>query len=208
MHDLSGLTLDDVELTLYANEKPSRPLDRRRGSFLFTHGGISGPVALNISGSLTKYDDLAQLRLLANFLPNESSDSLRIRLLEIARSDGKRRVLAELTTRLPKSLARGLAAIAQIPDELPLAELSNSKLENLCQTTCRSVIHVTGTRGFDKAEVTAGGVSLKEVDSRTMESKIVPRLFLAGEILDLDGAIGGFNFQAAFSTGWIAGENA
>ena len=68
-------------------------------------------------------------------------------------------------------------------------------------------IRVTGSRGFEKAEVTAGGVALEEVDSRTMESKLVPNLFLAGEILDLDGFIGGYNFQAAFSTGWLAGES-
>ena len=68
-------------------------------------------------------------------------------------------------------------------------------------------IRVTGSRGFEKAEVTAGGVALDEVDSRTMQSKLVPNLFLAGEILDLDGFIGGYNFQAAFSTGWLAGES-
>jgi predicted flavoprotein YhiN len=71
----------------------------------------------------------------------------------------------------------------------------------------RCEIGVTGSRGFDKAEVTAGGVALEEVDSRTMQSKLVPNLFLAGEILDLDGFIGGYNFQAAFSTGWLAGES-
>jgi predicted flavoprotein YhiN len=70
---------------------------------------------------------------------------------------------------------------------------------------CR--IGVTGTRGFEKAEVTAGGVELGEVDSRTMQSKIILGLYLAGEILDLDGFIGGYNFQAAFSTGWLAGES-
>ena len=71
----------------------------------------------------------------------------------------------------------------------------------------RCEIRVTGSRGFDKAEVTAGGVALDEVDSRDMQSKLVPNLYLAGEILDLDGFIGGYNFQAAFCTGWLAGEN-
>jgi predicted flavoprotein YhiN len=68
-------------------------------------------------------------------------------------------------------------------------------------------ICIAGSRGFEKAEVTAGGVALNEVDSRDMQSKLVPNLFLAGEILDLDGFIGGYNFQAAFSTGWLAGES-
>ena len=68
-------------------------------------------------------------------------------------------------------------------------------------------LSVTGTLGFEKAEVTAGGVSLEEVDSRTMQSKLIPGLYLAGEVLDLDGPIGGYNFQAAFSTGWLAGSS-
>ena len=76
----------------------------------------------------------------------------------------------------------------------------------LAQIT-RCEVSVSGTRGFDKAEVTAGGVALNEVDSRDMQSKLVPNLYLAGEILDLDGFIGGYNFQAAFSTGWLAGES-
>jgi hypothetical protein len=71
----------------------------------------------------------------------------------------------------------------------------------------RAAIPISGTRGFKKAEVTAGGVALDEVDSRDMQSRLVPGLYLAGEVLDLDGPIGGYNFQAAFSTGWLAGEH-
>jgi predicted flavoprotein YhiN len=78
----------------------------------------------------------------------------------------------------------------------------------LIQSLKQLTLPVTGTRGFDKAEVTAGGVSLKEVDPRTMQSRIVPGLFIAGEILDLDGWIGGYNFQSAFSTGLVAGTHA
>jgi hypothetical protein len=84
--------------------------------------------------------------------------------------------------------------------------LSREERRQLVQVCKRLPLHVTGTLGFGKAEVTAGGVSLDEVDSRTMESKLVPGLFLAGEILDLDGPIGGYNFQAAWSTGWLVGE--
>ena len=79
--------------------------------------------------------------------------------------------------------------------QIPLAALKATSLP------------LAGTLGFEKAEVTAGGIALKEVDSRTMQSRIVPHLYLAGEVLDLDGPIGGYNFQAAFSTGWLAGES-
>jgi predicted flavoprotein YhiN len=89
--------------------------------------------------------------------------------------------------------------------ERSAAELNRAERAALIQSVKAMRIPVTGTVGFAKAEVTAGGVSLDEVDSRTMQSKRIPNLFMAGEILDLDGPIGGYNFQAAFSTGWLAG---
>ena len=107
---------------------------------------------------------------------------------------------------LPRRLFEALFIRAQVPADRRTAELSASERTRLIQQIKRREIGVTGSRGFEKAEVTAGGVSLDEVDSRTMESKVVPNLYLAGEILDLDGFIGGYNFQAAFSTGWLAGE--
>src|SRR4029077_91850 len=97
-----------------------------------------------------------------------------------------------------------LAAIA--PDR-KAAELSKVERERLVQSLKHLTVPLTGTLGFKKAEVTAGGVSLDEVDSRTMQSRIMPGLFFAGEILDLDGPIGGYNFQAAWSTGWLAGSS-
>jgi predicted Rossmann fold flavoprotein len=96
---------------------------------------------------------------------------------------------------------------AEILADRRLAELSKSERAQLVQQLKQCEIRVTGSRGFDKAEVTAGGVALDEVDSRTMESKLVPNLYIAGEILDLDGFIGGYNFQAAFSSGWLAGDS-
>lgn len=88
------------------------------------------------------------------------------------------------------------------------AEISRIERQKLVAGLKQFDIPVSGTLGFNKAEVTAGGVVLDEVDSRTMESRTTPGLYLAGEILDIDGPIGGYNFQAAFSTGWLAGENA
>jgi hypothetical protein len=108
---------------------------------------------------------------------------------------------------LPRRLADAIVAGASIPNDRRCAEFSAAERSRLIQQLKECDIAVTGSRGFEKAEVTAGGVDLDEVDSRTMESKIVPRLYLAGEILDLDGFIGGYNFQAAFSTGWLAGES-
>jgi hypothetical protein len=99
-------------------------------------------------------------------------------------------------------------ALVGLSPETRAAEWPKAKRRDVAAAIKRQPIGVSGTRGFKKAEVTAGGVALSEVDSRTMESRLCPRLFLAGEILDLDGPIGGYNFQAAFSTGWLAGSNA
>jgi len=97
--------------------------------------------------------------------------------------------------------------IAGLPTERKAAALSKPERTRLVETVKRLQIPIAGTLGFKKAEVTAGGVALDEVDSRTMQSKLAPELLVAGEVLDLDGPIGGYNFQAAFSTGWLAGES-
>ena len=96
---------------------------------------------------------------------------------------------------------------ATIPSERRAAELSRQERGRLIRAIKATTIDIAGTLGFKKAEVTAGGVSRDEVDSRDMQSKLVAGLYLAGEILDLDGPIGGYNFQAAFSTGWLAGNS-
>jgi predicted Rossmann fold flavoprotein len=116
-------------------------------------------------------------------------------------------VVAVIADALPRRLLDALFHRAAVPLDRNLAELSAHERVRLVEQIKSCEIRVTGSRGFEKAEVTAGGVALAEVDSRTMQSKLVPNLYLAGEILDLDGFIGGYNFQAAFSTGWLAGES-
>jgi predicted Rossmann fold flavoprotein len=129
------------------------------------------------------------------------------KLADEAATNGKRAVSAVVSEWLPRRLAESLLSLAEIPTDQRVAELSKPKRNELVDAMKKQAIPLAGTLGFKKAEVTAGGVDLAEVDSRTMQSKLVPGLFLAGEILDLDGPIGGYNFQAAFSTGWLAGES-
>jgi predicted Rossmann fold flavoprotein len=119
----------------------------------------------------------------------------------------KRRVAGLLDSWLPHRVGETLVQLVGIPLDRPVAEFSKADRRRLVQTVKRLDIPLAGTMGFRKAEVTAGGVSLEEVDSRTMQSRIVPNLYFAGELLDLNGPVGGYNFQAAFSTGWLAGEN-
>jgi predicted Rossmann fold flavoprotein len=220
LHELAGITVPDVSLRVIdpmRSESQNRKRGRerlppgvmieRRGSLLFTHFGLSGPVALDVSRAVTAVANPRELVLVADFLPDQSAELLSKQLAECATTDGKRMVAGVIADRLPRRLADALLDRAKILIDRRLAELSKAERAILVHQLKHCEIRVTGSRGFEKAEVTAGGVALDEVDSRTMESKLVPNLYIAGEILDLDGFIGGYNFQAAFSTGWLAGES-
>src|SRR5262245_29874966 len=210
VRELSGVTIPDVSLKLVLRASPpaEKPLDTRRGSLLFTHFGLSGPVVLDISRSVTALADPAASDVVCDFLPDAPPQQLDERLRTSAATDGKRPIAALVAEHLPRRLVEALLAQANLPVELRGAELSKPARAALVRRLKSTAIPITGTRGFAKAEVTAGGVALGEIDSRTMQSKLVPGLYFAGEILDLDGPIGGYNFQAAWSTGWLAGEKA
>jgi predicted Rossmann fold flavoprotein len=129
------------------------------------------------------------------------------RLAAEASAAGKKTVVNFLDQLAPRRLVEALMKLVPVPIERRLAELSRAERKSLVQALKSTAIPINGSLGFKKAEVTAGGVSLADVDSRTMQSKRTAGLYLAGEILDLDGPIGGYNFQAAFSTGYLAGES-
>jgi predicted Rossmann fold flavoprotein len=220
LHELAGITVPDVLLwvldpTCSESQNRKRGRERlppgvvieRRGSLLFTHFGLSGPVALDVSRAVTAAANPNDLVLVADFLSDQSAELVSKQLAESAVTDGKRMVAGVLGDQLPRRFVDVLLDRAQIPTDRRMAELSKTERTSVVQQLKQCEIRVTGSRGFDKAEVTAGGVALDEVDSRTMQSKLVPNLYIAGEILDLDGFIGGYNFQAAFSTGWLAGES-
>jgi hypothetical protein len=124
-----------------------------------------------------------------------------------AAASGKRQLAGILATHLPRRLCDAILSQVGLQADRMAAGLRKDERARLVQIIKHLPIPLTGTLGFKKAEVTAGGVALDEVDSRTMQSKKVAGLYLAGEILDLDGPIGGYNFQAAWSTGWLAGSS-
>ncbi|MCA9238937.1 MAG: NAD(P)/FAD-dependent oxidoreductase [Planctomycetales bacterium] len=199
LHQLKGVALPDVQLAVGLTGAPIA--DRRRGSLLFTHFGLSGPAAMDISRAVTSQPSAGWL-LTCDFAP----DTPRQVLADSLASEGKKSIAGALSSLLPRRLAEGLLVLEGVSPHKRVAELSKKDLTRLVAAIKQLTISITGTLGFKKAEVTAGGVALDEVDSRSMQSKIMPGLFLAGEVLDLDGPIGGYNFQAAFSTGWLAGE--
>ncbi len=214
---LRGVTIPDVRVRLQERLRPgdagkgrlpaTRALAERRGSFLFTHFGVSGPVAMDVSRELTAHPRPASLELVCDFMPDRTLEDLTTQLQSEAAASGKKQIIAVVAQWLPRRLAEALMERAGLPLDRRGADLSRAERAALVQAVKGIAIPLDGTLGFKKAEVTAGGVALEEVDSRTLQSKLVPNLFFAGEILDLDGPIGGYNFQAAFSTGWLAGEN-
>ena len=206
VRELSGITIPDVAAKLYAGGG-GQPLDERRGSLLFTHFGFSGPVVLDISRTVTAAADPQTLELALDFLPDLRADQLDEQIRSLAAREGKRHVASLAPAELPRRLVDQLVVQARLSADLKAAELSKAGRAALVAALKAVRIPLSGTRGFGKAEVTAGGVSLAEIDSRTMQSKLVPGLYFAGEILDLDGPIGGYNFQAAFSTGFLAGSS-
>jgi predicted Rossmann fold flavoprotein len=213
---LTGLTIPDVEvavvlqseiLNLKSQISNPKSLASARGSFLFTHFGLSGPVILDVSRAVTGHPNPRELSLVCDFLPDTKAPDLEEQLKQEAAAEGKKQVVGLLSKHIPRRLADELLALCGLKTELKGAELPKQARSRLVTAIKQSAIPISGTRGFEKAEVTAGGVSLGEVDSRTMQSKLVPGLYFAGEILDLDGPIGGYNFQAAFSTGILAGRH-
>jgi predicted Rossmann fold flavoprotein len=205
VRDLSGVTLPDVMLKIFSTGQP-KPLIECRSSLLFTHVGLSGPAALNVSRVVSGPVQMDEFRLKCDFLVDRTESALLDELGAAAKTRGSTTVFATCTEWLPRRVLEALFGLVDIPLTRKCAELSKVERQRLVQAVKQQEIPLSGTLGFEKAEVTAGGVAIAEVDSRTMQSKLVPNLYFAGEILDLDGPIGGFNFQAAFSTGWLAAE--
>ena len=147
-----------------------------------------------------------QLELVCDFLPETKFEPFIQTLTDKKQSAGKQSVHNLLKDYFPKRFSETLIAVSGVSPDQKNAELSKQQLRAIGEQVKQCRFGVNGTLGFEKAEVTAGGISLKAVNGKTMESKLQPGLFFAGEVLDLDGPIGGFNFQAAFSTGWLAGQ--
>ncbi len=202
-HDLSGLTLDDCVASVFRKtDRKRKAVVCRRSGWLFTHFGFSGPAAMDVSGAMTAAESFNEVTLAVDLIPDLTNDQLGKHLSERV-DGGRRRVESIVAQWLPNRLAE---AIVKAHDaDTTIAELPRRQALQLVEGLKGAQFPIHGTRGFAKAEVTAGGVKLSEVDSRTLESRLVPGLFIAGEVLDVDGWIGGYNFQAAFSTGRAAG---
>lgn len=201
---LRGVTVADAAVRIMEG---GRLLASRRGSLLFAHFGLSGPVVLDVSRVVSGHERPGELHVEIDLLPTTTEADLDDELRREATTSGRKQLAGVLAHHLPRRLAETILTLAGLSMDRKAAALPRSDRAKLVERVKHLEVPVTGTLGFKKAEVTAGGVNLAEVDSRTMQSKRVPGLYIAGEVLDLDGPIGGYNFQAAFSTGWLAGES-
>ena len=203
--ELRGITLPDISLQVIEKD---RVLASCRDSLLFAHFGLTGPAPLNVSRVISRHPAPTTLHLQLDILPAESEEQLDEFLRQESAASGRKQLAVVLSERIPRRLCDALMRRAGLLVDRRAAALSRPERTSLVRVIKRLLVPITGTLGFGKAEVTAGGVSLDEVDSRTMQSKRRPGFYLAGEVVDLDGPIGGYNFQAAFSTGWLAGSAA
>jgi len=203
--DLRGITLPDAGVRVVEGDKP---LGTKRGSLLFAHFGLSGPVVLDLSRLVSGHPAPSSLGLEIDFAATLREPDVDEHLKAESLASGKKLLASILPVDVPARVCEAILTQAGLPTDRKAAGLSKPDRQRLVAAIKRCRLGVTGTLGYAKAEVTAGGVSLAEVDSRDLRSKLVPGLYLAGEILDLDGPIGGYNFQAAWSTGWLAGQSA
>lgn len=200
---LAGIAL---EAQVQVLDAAGRVLLERRRPLLFTHTGLSGPAAMDASRWFAlPAPPGGPPRLLVDLLPGAAHEAVRERLERALGAGGA--LWAALPEALPARLRRALCEVAGADPDLPAAGASREVRHALVQALKRLELPVAGTRGWDHAEVTAGGVALAEVDPGSMASRVAPGLFVAGELLDLDGPIGGFSFQAAFATGELAGRH-
>lgn len=202
VHALQGIVLTDATLT--SLDAGGRDLVTRRRPILFTHHGLSGPAPMDLAGDVEQAQGRGAVRF--DFVPDVTAASLEQQLLDAARQHGARRVEAALPAHLPERVRTALCRLADADDAL--AGLSRDARRRLVATLKGLRLPVPRSRGYDHAEVTRGGIALEQVDPRTMQSRRQPGLFVCGELLDVDGPIGGFNFQAAFATGRLAGLGA
>jgi predicted Rossmann fold flavoprotein len=180
---------------------------RLEGALLWTHFGMSGPLVLNMSRHWHRARlDGGSVEVLVNLLPGESFESVDEWLLEQERERPRARAGTVLATRLPAAVADGWLDAAGIERDVTMAHLGRDDRRRLARAIVEGPLSVVDSRGYAYAEVTAGGVPLEEIDPATMQSRVCPGLYLVGEILDVDGRLGGFNFQWAWSSGWVAGH--
>ena len=207
---LQGLSLRNVKIGIWANQKL---IYDDFGEMLFTHFGVSGPIILSASAILLRVkniDDLLKkgaIKLRIDLKPALDTEKLDARIRRDFEEYSKKQFKNSLDKLLPQKLIPVIIDKSRICSDKKVSEISKEERRNLVSVLKNLELTIQGFRSIEEAIVTAGGVSIKEINPRTMESKIVDGLYFAGEVIDVDAYTGGFNLQIAYSTGYTAGKN-
>ncbi len=201
---IQGLSLKNVQLSILRGQKL---IYCELGEMLFTHFGVSGPLVLSASCHVCK-EDLYNISASIDFKPALDYETLEKRILRDLEEFKGKTMLNSLIKLLPKSLIDVVLSTAKIPPTKNNCELTKVERDSLISTLKSFPLQIRSTRGFEEAIITSGGVSTKEINPKTMESKLIKGLYFAGEIIDVDAYTGGYNIQIALSTGYLAGVNA
>ena len=202
---LQGISLENVKITVLQNNQKQAV---KKGKILFTHFGLTGPTILNMSkdiGELLKY---GPVEISLDILPTLDYGQLNTKLQEIFAIENKKKFKNSLNSLAPSALAIAIVNLSQINPDANCSNITREERLHLVQVLKDLRINVAGLLGTDKAIVTSGGVTLDEVDFRTMQSRISPNLYLVGDILDIDRPSGGYSLQICWTTGHVAGLNA
>ena len=203
--ELQGLSLKNVELKI--QDETGKQYYGEMGEMLFTHFGISGPLVLSASGHIS--DKLKEHQFIAkiDLKPALSNEALDKRILKDFEENINRNFNNSLDKLLPKKLIPVIVELSGINQYKKVHEITKEERENLVKLIKELKMSISGTRGYNEAIITKGGVSVKDINPKTMESKIVPGIYFAGEVLDIDALTGGYNLQVAWSTGYLAGSS-
>jgi predicted flavoprotein YhiN len=227
---LQGISLKDIRLTSFkcssdqtqipnqisrdsgrgisGKSKNTNVIESRRGDILFTHFGISGPVTLKMSLAIVDALEYGPVTVLLDFLPDLDIEMLRTRLQNGLNQDGKKQISNFMNQWLPDRIIDVLLTTSDIDYRKLNNQITASERERIISSLKSFRLKIKSALPIDQAMVTAGGVSLREVNPRTMGSRLVKGLYFCGEVLDIDAETGGYNLQAAFSTGYVAGKSA
>ncbi len=202
---LSGLSLKNVTLSVYEGEK-SKPIFSELGEMLFTHFGISGPLVLSASAHIRNMGKKSYTAVV-DLKPALTTEQLDRRIQRDFSTEQNKDFSNSLDKLLPKSIIPTVVSLSCIEPDKKVNQISREERSRLCRIVKNFTMHITSFRPIEEAVITAGGVSVKEINPSTMESKLINGLFFAGEVIDVDAYTGGFNLQIAFATGYLSGIN-
>jgi predicted Rossmann fold flavoprotein len=201
---MMGLSLKNVLLTVFEEGK-KKPIFSEQGEMLFTHFGISGPLVLSASAHIRNISEKNYFCTL-DLKPALSMEQLDKRLQRDFLENSNKNFRNSLDALLPQKMIPTIVGLSGIPNETKVNQISREQRMNLVSLIKNLKMTVTGFRPIEEAIITSGGINIREINSATMESKIISGLYFAGEIIDVDAYTGGFNLQIAFSTGFLAGN--